>query len=318
MDAQGALVARLQGLQAKRTSAERLRQMVLATPAGMYQMAWRPSRLRIATENAASRKGEQWLLLESGQGDCALVANQLQQQGATCQVVSSAAFDPSDLTRRPWTGILYDARTSDDAADASSWTHPERPGVEFLLQFVRSLQTSTVSVPRLWIVTSSAVGVSPLQDVSISQSPLWGLARSLMLEHPEVAPVLLDVGSAAGTVAAASEIAQSVADEIAAGGLEPMVAFRYGNRRVARLVADIPRVETAQKLQFDPSGRLEDLRVEPSSRTEPAANEVEIQVRASGLNFRDVLTALGMLPARSNTPGAECSGTIVRVGAGSA
>ncbi len=46
----------------------------------------------------------------------------------------------------------------------------------------------------------------------------------------------------------------------------------------------------------------------------PGRDQVEIRVRASGLNFRDVLTALGMLPARAATPGAECAGTIVRVG----
>ncbi len=321
IDAKGALVARLTGLQAKRTSAARVQQAISAVPAPAYQMAWRPRPLedpssKIVAENAAPRTGECWLLIEPRLEGSALLANQLRQQGATCEIVSAAAVDPSVLTRHPWTGVVYDARASQDDADASQWTHPEQLAVEFVLMFVQSLRASHASsVPRLWIVTSSAVAVMPLEDVSISQAPLWGLARTLTLEHPESAPVLLDVGLDLGTVTAATEVAQMVAHEIAAGGPEPMVAFRCGMRHVARLIESVPQSEIAQKLRFDPSGRLEDLHIEPAARTEPALNEVEIQVRATGLNFRDVLTALGMLPARASVPGAECSGTIVRVGA---
>jgi len=316
MDANGALVARVTGLQAKRTSAARLQRAISVTPAATYQIAWRPRPLQIDSAAVTPRAGEHWLLIESRETDWALLANQLQQQGATCEIARAAAIDQSVLTRHPWTGILYDARASDEGAAASPWAHPEQLAVEFVLKFVHSLQASQASsVPRLWVVTSSAVAVAPGEDISISHAPLWGLARTLMLEHPESAPVLLDVGQDRDTVEATTEVAQKLADEIAAGGPEPMVAYRHGNRYVARLIDRVPQLETAQRLRLDPSGRLEDLRVESSSRTEPAENEVEIRAWASGLNFRDVLTALGMLPARAPVPGAECSGTIMRVGA---
>jgi myxalamid-type polyketide synthase MxaB len=61
-------------------------------------------------------------------------------------------------------------------------------------------------------------------------------------------------------------------------------------------------------------------------RREPGAGEVEILVRATGLNFRDVLRALGMLKdfeadlgygsSADMTFGFECSGTVVRAGHG--
>lgn len=316
MDATGALVARLTGLQAKRTSAARLQQAISTAPASTYQLAWRPVPLKSTSAEVNSKTGEHWLLIESRDGDCTLLANQLRQQGAMCEVVGAMAIDLPVLTRHPWTGVVYDARASADDAVVSQWAHPEQPAVEFVLDFVRSLQASQAAfAPRLWIVASSTVAVTPLEDISISQAPLWGLARTLMLEHPESAPVLLDVGQDRGTVAAATEIAQKMADEIAAGGPEPMVAYRNGNRYIARLIKRVPQSETAEQLHLDQSGRLEDLRLESATRTEPSANEVEIRVRASGLNFRDVLTALCMLPARSPIPGAECSGTIVRVGA---
>jgi acyl transferase domain-containing protein/acyl carrier protein len=316
MDDKGALVAEITGLQAKRTSVARLQHVISTEPAATYQVMWRPVPLQITSSNLGPGAAQRWLLIESRDGDFAHIANQLRQKGATCQVVHEDAVDQSVLTRYPWTGIVYDARTPADSDSATSWAHPEQHAVAFILKFVHSLQASQAgSVPRLWIVTSSTVAVTPLEDVSISQSPLWGMARTLMLEHPESVPVLLDAGSGRANIGATTDFAQNVVDEIAAGGPEALVAFRHGNRYVARLVESLPRPETAQRLRLDPSGRLEDLRIESSTRTEPVANEVEIRVRATGLNFRDVLTALGMLPARASIPGAECSGTIMRVGA---
>ncbi|MFN7146647.1 MAG: MDR/SDR family oxidoreductase, partial [Myxococcota bacterium] len=44
--------------------------------------------------------------------------------------------------------------------------------------------------------------------------------------------------------------------------------------------------------------------------------QVEIEVEASGLNFRDVLNALGMYKGRSGPLGGECAGRVVAVGEG--
>ena len=49
-------------------------------------------------------------------------------------------------------------------------------------------------------------------------------------------------------------------------------------------------------------------------RRSPRADEVEIRVRATGLNFRDVLAALDMYPGPSIPLGNECAGTIVTIG----
>merc|ERR1712146_392367 len=42
--------------------------------------------------------------------------------------------------------------------------------------------------------------------------------------------------------------------------------------------------------------------------------EVEIRVRAVGLNFRDVLNVLGLYPGDPGQPGSDCSGIVVAVG----
>ena len=54
-------------------------------------------------------------------------------------------------------------------------------------------------------------------------------------------------------------------------------------------------------------------------RRQPGAGEVEIEVCAAGLNFSDVMKALGLYPGLPDGPvplGIECAGKIVAVGAG--
>lgn len=54
---------------------------------------------------------------------------------------------------------------------------------------------------------------------------------------------------------------------------------------------------------------------QPAFTTTLARGEVEMQVRATGLNFKDVLNVLGELPTRHLTPpGADCAGIVASVG----
>jgi len=66
-------------------------------------------------------------------------------------------------------------------------------------------------------------------------------------------------------------------------------------------------------------GSLDSLRVEAFAPRDPAHGEVRIDVHATGLNFRDVLSALGQMPGVGSgppVPGGECSGIVRAVGPG--
>lgn len=66
-------------------------------------------------------------------------------------------------------------------------------------------------------------------------------------------------------------------------------------------------------------GDLESLRMEAFEPGEPGPGEVLVEVRAAGLNFRDLLTALGQMPLPAGgafVPGGEASGVVRAVGAG--
>lgn len=56
-------------------------------------------------------------------------------------------------------------------------------------------------------------------------------------------------------------------------------------------------------------------REDPIVLMELKPNEIEIEVRAIGVNFRDVLSALGRASDGGDTIGCECAGTVARVGA---
>ncbi|MBR8840092.1 MAG: alcohol dehydrogenase catalytic domain-containing protein [Stigonema ocellatum SAG 48.90 = DSM 106950] len=180
------------------------------------------------------------------------------------------------------------------------------------------------SSPRLWLVTKGAqsVGVNNL-PLQVQQSPLWGLGRVIALEHPELRCVRLDLDPL-------GDDESSLVDEVLAEGQEDQVGYREGVRYVARLVRYGSQVTEAVgmnepfQVKISDYGILENLTVKPMTRRLPGPGEVEVQVRAVGLNFRDVLNALGMLREYTEQMGianaldlpfgGECAGLVVAVG----
>lgn len=312
-DISGNVVARLAGFTAKRTSAHLLaRQLGCGESRLAYELVWRATPLPAVSSPV--RDGERWLLVENRGGSCRAIAESLKRQGAICETVR-AEEAPRSVAKIAWAGIVYDARGTQKPSEDAAWSYPEKCGVEFLLEFVKATEAAADSVPAIWIVASSAVAVLPTEEVAVERAPLWGLVRTLALEYPETAPVLIDFGAEDATAKGALAEAEAMLAEEIDNGKEPLVAFRRGNRYVARLVHQSSTEENApRKLVLNTSGRLEDLQITRTARQSPKANQVEIRVRTAGLNFRDVLTALGMLPPRASIPGAECAGTIVRVG----
>ena len=63
-------------------------------------------------------------------------------------------------------------------------------------------------------------------------------------------------------------------------------------------------------------GTLEDLVLEPCPRVELEAGQVRVAVQAVGVNFRDVLVALGMVPDQAPVLGGEGAGVVAEFGPG--
>ncbi|MBU6180432.1 MAG: SDR family NAD(P)-dependent oxidoreductase, partial [Verrucomicrobia bacterium] len=74
---------------------------------------------------------------------------------------------------------------------------------------------------------------------------------------------------------------------------------------------------TPYRLQIDKPGILTHLSLNETTRREPEADEIEVLVKAGGINFRDVMKALGIYPGRPvdlKWFGDDFSGTVIRVG----
>lgn len=214
---------------------------------------------------------------------------------------------------------------------------------------VKTLQTKALQTtghpgthysPRLLIATAGAQVVegpsdSGLQQPSqVEQAALWGLGRTIALEFPDLQCVRIDLDPTLDSSAISALVAECYGPKTADPETEDQIAYRQGTRYVSRLVrpsqsasqAALQRPDKAFQLKIADYGILDRLTLAPVSRKAPAPGEVEIEVYAAGLNFRDVLNALGMLkdylaemglPEATDIPfGGECAGKIVALGEG--
>ena len=203
-------------------------------------------------------------------------------------------------------------------------------GSKSLLQLLRRLARHRFAkVPRLYVVSRGAQPVSGT-TVAIEQSALWGMGRVAAMECAELKPRLIDLDpTSEPTVAAKDLVCELEIDED-----ETQVAYRDGSRFAARLERvdeeaeqisvgdgssiDVP-ADTPYQLRISAAGSFDGLRFVPCSRKVPETGQVELEIRATGLNFSDVLKALGLYPGIRDeiVPlGIEASGTVVAVGEG--
>ena len=194
------------------------------------------------------------------------------------------------------------------------------------MNLVRLLGEEGVSSPRLVLVTCQAQAVDSLEkSVSPLPASLWGMGRVINNEAPHLRCRMVDLG---GDDQEAD--ARSLVDELWEETTEDEVAFRGQARLVHRYVCTgLDRAETSPgehgtnarshsfRLEVSSSGTLAGLKLRSVERRRPAAGEVEIEVHAAGLNFSDVMKALGLYPGLPEGPvplGLECGGIITAVG----
>ncbi|HTM83650.1 MAG TPA: polyketide synthase dehydratase domain-containing protein, partial [Mycobacterium sp.] len=163
-------------------------------------------------------------------------------------------------------------------------------------------------VGTLVMITRGAMAL-PGEDVTdLAGAAVWGLVRSAQTEHP-------------GRVVLVDTDAEVDAEAAVALG-EPQVLIRAGQTYVARLAeAQRPQAGEAEapwRMTFDGSGTLDRVVFEtiPPDERPLGSGQVRVDVHAVGVNFRDVLIALGMYPDADVQPGAEAAGVVVEVGPG--
>ncbi len=177
------------------------------------------------------------------------------------------------------------------------------------------LAEETVAAARLVVVTERAVDAGPDSPVRLESAGAWGLLRVAISENPGrlVAVDVDDLADAGRSVVAA------------AGAGEAELAVRGGQVRVPRLVRASGGLTPSEdvsgddwRLGYDGQGTLQNLRLVPSDgrHAELAPGQVRVGLRAAGVNFRDVLTVLGVYPGPPGPLGLEGAGVVLEVGPG--
>ena len=84
--------------------------------------------------------------------------------------------------------------TGDLAQDASDLLQSQQRNLGSLLHLVQTLaKIGGTLPPRLWVVTRNAQQLSPAATVNVAQTPLWGMGRTISLEHSQVWGGMIDV-----------------------------------------------------------------------------------------------------------------------------
>jgi NADPH:quinone reductase-like Zn-dependent oxidoreductase/SAM-dependent methyltransferase len=302
-----------------------------------------------ARQTPVDRPTENWLICGDGRGAGAELAGRLREQGVGCALVTSgerfARLSEDHWQLNPakpeeFRQLLAEVaeKVGAPAKVVHMWSLDVAPGAEFdacgldaaltlatgsALHLAQALAGADLPLtPRLWLVTEGVQAIGTQGPRPPAQAPVWGLGRIIALEHPELYGGCLDLDPGAGSE---REQLDHLLAEIERSNGEQQLAFRAGARYVARLVRrkdaggnEPPVVKGREpvRLEVTSPGILDSLELRPLARRAPGPGEVEVEVVAAGLNFRDVLSALGLYPGDAGPLGGECAGRISAVGEG--
>ncbi|MGP3974371.1 type I polyketide synthase [Streptomyces sp. 8N114] len=212
----------------------------------LYELEWRALE-QLAMPSADLPSTGPWIVLADRSGVGTALAAELEQRGEKCVVVAAQEIDHANDDA--WNDLL-DRALGDGPACAGVvhlWsldtTTTQHTTAETLMEDQQLAGLSTMSLvraiarrrwrdhPRLWLVTKGAQDVDG-GPVEVSQAPLWGLARSLAMEQPELNCTRVDIDPQWERRQAARELLP----ELIAPDGEDEVALRSGGRHAARLV----------------------------------------------------------------------------------
>jgi acyl transferase domain-containing protein/NADPH:quinone reductase-like Zn-dependent oxidoreductase/acyl carrier protein len=297
----------------------------------LYEISWQP--VPRPAPDQATKSSARWLIFADQGGVAAKLAEHLSRQGKSCELIFAGDAEDTNPCRVPFGDFQAMQRTLAGLAGSGRreiaylWgldpapfdTAQERNCLGFLNLFKTLASGALLGESRLWLVTCGAQSLSGDPSSNLAQAPLWGLGRTAALENPATWGGLIDIDPSAPVSQQAAELAA----ELLTPTIGEQVCLRHGSRLVARLahlaekpLADLTVGPQPVHLEITQRGTFDALSLQPVTRRQPGPGEIEIQVRAAGLNFRDVVGALGLYPGDPGPLGGECAGTVVAVGPG--
>ncbi|MET9353991.1 SDR family NAD(P)-dependent oxidoreductase [Streptomyces sp. NPDC006617] len=285
-DESGEPVATVGGLTLRAVRADRIA-AATSEPEALYELEWVATPL----DEQMGRSGD---LTELQSPDTVGLAS----LSASVSDAVVARFEPAGASDGDLPGVV----------DGTHWL------VGQALQLVQNwLADERCAENRLVVLTRSAVQALPGDaGPDLAAAAVRGLVRTAQSENPGRF-VLVDVDGREESERAVTAAVASGADEL---------VIRQGRAYRPQLVRptdkDLLRAPAEENWRLDTltPGTLDSLDLLPLEQAEPLREgEVRIAVRAAGLNFRDVMIALGMYPDRALI-GSEGAGVVLEVAPG--
>ncbi len=309
----------------------------------------------IAKENLAKSAPADWLIFADRGGITDVINSQLTKNNKSCTVVTigksfkklaEKQFEINSMLQEEvdqlidsisekgtFQGIIYgwglDSVSNDQINEESLLQAEERSSI-MLMNIMRKLnKTNYDKKPAIWILSSGAqnVGGTP-KTINLSQTGLRGVSRVVVNEFPLFHTSLVDFSSPFK-----KEEIDMFIEEIFSPEVADEIAFRGKRRYINRLeristdkiASQAMKIVSAEGSSYSASmseyGVLDNLTLRETERRTPDVDEVEIRVKASALNFRDIMIAMGLLSDAAvegglfgRTFGLECAGIVSKVG----
>jgi acyl transferase domain-containing protein/acyl carrier protein len=297
----GTLVAEVLGLKARGVSKSEFRSAIGGCDEPLHEIVWRD-----AETGSGSLDSDSCLVVGAADDLRTSVTEGLQQRGIVHETSTSI---PDEATAMKFDRII-DLRACD--ADAAG----SEQSLEAILDMIRQAAMATPNEERrLLIVTRGAQALATGEDVDPVAAAVWGLAATAAAELAGTDVRIIDIDDGA--------VADRIVDVATRDSDESRFACREGKCYVPRLVqvesqggAAFGVPDDVYALKIQQKGTLSGIELKPARRVAPRRGQVEIEVLASGINFRDVLNVLDMYPGPAGELGNECCGRVVSLGPG--
>ncbi|MBV9200451.1 MAG: acyltransferase domain-containing protein, partial [Alphaproteobacteria bacterium] len=176
---------------------------------------------------------------------------------------------------------------------------------------------------ELWVITSNAQQPpeGAQQTAALVGGAMWGFARVLANEIPGISLRLIDLPGTLGIDRRVRQIAAELSGDLS----DDEIVWTIDGRHVLRVRRGLPprfaQPSDLLTLGSRHPGGLDALTWELAAPQPVGSGQVDVEVHAAGLNFRDMMWAMGLLPEEAlidgfagPTFGLECAGVIRSLG----
>ena len=240
-------------------------------------------------------------------------ATLLASSGLHVSIVLDSEIDPDHLAETPALIVFF-------AQHADAHGSPAKRLSDQCMRLKRLADSIGKRPTKMWLVMSGALASDGDNDVAAG---FWSFSRTLANEIPTLDVRRVDVDRDVRPDVLADRLRDLVLSETD----ETEIVLQQKGTKVVRFEkgsthdrGDDGRAEAARLKRGDGSG-IDRLHWDAVQRQTPGPTDIEIKVEAIGLNFRDVMFGLGLLPEEilehgfaGPTLGLECAGRVERVG----